>query len=870
MPVFKKILFVLFITSAAGLGVWAYFNLKNNKKPNIEALTLLPDSCLVYLSTVDFFSLDKKMTSQSLIVDKLKLFNDINSFCNTLRQFDSLFSSQPLVKDEISNNTIHLAIYGKNLNWLAAFNVKQLGQQKKVNDEISKLFHANPVEKNVYEFELRKNVKFYFSVNNGVVVISNTLQKINEALTASSKKLYNNPSFLEFKSALEENSLLSVYVNHELYRKSEAIKRLNLPAICMNGFYSGMVDIQPSELKINGYLKPDSLSLVSMFAGQEPQAPDFMNALPFACNYFQAYGFSSLSAIKPRLDQWQLPEQKEFWQLVNDSALYNLNKAFYSNVADHIVAFESGASKQKFVMLKAVDSTLALEHLKAMSDTMVTKNTSSFFRLKQLQGGAELRLCNPLSDCATKYAAWYGSHLYFSGNEDDLAQLLYNLKSGMIITENTSFNRYRSQNFTETFNYLVYSIPSLDKTGREAFFNFSSSSKNDPFENFKHFSFSITNHKNKMEFRWHLLNETETVNKEQNILWALQLDTACNMTARSFVNHVTRENELLVQDEGLKLYLLNAKGTVLWKKQLKEKISSELFKVDIFKNNKYQLLFSSKNQLHLIDRNGNYLPGYPLNLPAESCSPLSVFDYDNTRDYRLFIACKNNQVYNYSITGKKQEGFVTVRTDNKVRLPVQYIKVGKSDYLVALDEEGKIYTFSRRGEGRIGLKNKTTSNCTAFYLDATANINSTYLVYSDDKNSLINKISFTDKKEIIKLNYDVENAAVNFCESVERQTAMIIFTRLNAVMAYDLNGNLLFSRPFDNDLSESDFYRDESRSVYLIRSHIREELLVFDPVRQRTRLFQATALPLVCDLFNDNKKYLVITNGSRLSCALLK
>ncbi|MES2679912.1 MAG: hypothetical protein V4635_08515 [Bacteroidota bacterium] len=869
MPVFKKILFALFITSAIALGVWAYFNLKNNKKPNVDALTVLPDSCLVYLSTVDFFNLDKKLNSQSLIVDKLKLFNDINRFCNTLRQFDSLFSSQPLVKEEITNNTIHLAVYGKDLNWLAAFNVKQLGQQKKVNDEISKLFHANPVEKSIYEFELKKNVKFYFSINNGVVVISNTLQKIHEALGASSKRLCNNPSFLEFKNALEENSLLSVYVNHELYRKSEAIKKLNLPGICRNGFYSGMVDIQPSELKINGYLKPDSLGLVSIFAEQEPQAPDFMGALPFACNYFQAYGFSSLSAIKPRLDQWQSPTEKEFWQVVNDSALYNLNNAFYSNVVDHLVAFESGASRQKFVMLKAVDSTLAMEHLKLMSDSTVNRNANSFFRLKQLQGEEELKLFNPLSDCDTKYAALFGSRIYFSGSEEDLAQLLFNLKSGMIITENASFNRYRAQNFTETFNYLVYSIPSLDKTGREVFFNFSSSSQNDPFENFKHFSFSITNRKNKMEFRWHLLNETESVNKEQNILWALQLDTACNMKARSFVNHMTRENELLVQDEGMKLYLLNAKGTILWKKQLKEKITSELFMVDIFKNNRYQLLFSSRNQLHLIDRNGNYLPGYPLNLPAEASSPLSVFDYDNTRDYRLFIACKNNQVYNYSTAGKRQEGFVTVRTDNKVRLPVQYIKVGKSDYLVALDEEGKIYTFSRRGDGRIGLKNKTVSNCTAFYLDATANISSTYLVYADDKNSLINKISFADKKEIVKLNYDVENATINFCERTDQQTAMIIFTRLNAVIAYDLNGNLLFSRPFDNDLSETGFYGDESRSAYLTRSHLREELLVFDPVRLRTKLFQATALPLVCDLFNDNKKYLVITNGSRLSCALL-
>jgi hypothetical protein len=202
-----------------------------------------------------------------------------------------------------------------------------------------------------------------------------------------------------------------------------------------------------------------------------------------------------------------------------------------------------------------------------------------------------------------------------------------------------------------------------------------------------------------------------------------------------------------------------------------------------------------------------------------------------------------------------------------VRLPIQYVKVGLSDYLVALDEEGKIYTFSRKGEGRIGLKNKAISNCNAFYVDATRNVNSTKFIYTDDKNSLINKISFTDKKEIIKLNCDVESAGVNFSTSADKKTVHVIFCKPNTLIACDLAGNLMLNKILENDLTEADYF--EGQNVYFTHSAMPEELLMMDANGQLKKIFKATALPLVSELFNDGNKYILITHGKRLSCVLL-
>jgi hypothetical protein len=48
-----------------------------------------------------------------------------------------------------------------------------------------------------------------------------------------------------------------------------------------------------------------------------------------------------------------------------------------------------------------------------------------------------------------------------------------------------------------------------------------------------------------------------------------------------------------------------------------------------------------------------------------------------------------------------------------------------------------------------------------------------------------------------------------------------------------------------------------------------EELLMMDANGQLKKIFKATALPLVSELFNDGNKYILITHGKRLSCVLL-
>ncbi len=864
MSPFKKITFGLFVLLAAGLGGWGYFHLKENKKPGLEALAVLPDSCMLYLHTPDFFELNKKLNSQSLIADKLKQFAEVDDLCNTLRVFDSLFRSNNLVVAELQNNPVHFALY-RNMNWLAAFNIRQLGSQQQVVQESARLLKA--VEKEgAYEFRLAGRA-FYFSVSQGVVVFSNKSALLAEAVKSGGAKLYENKAFYDFKSSLEETNLLSVYVSHELYTQSKARQRLNLSLIAENGISSGAIEVQPSQIKINGYYAPGTGGILPLLMEQEPQPTDFINALPLGTHAFKAYGFSSFWKLKGKLDLAQREQQNaEFWARTNDTALYDADREFYANVERHLVDFETDLH-QHVVAVRVTDTVMAVNHLKLMSDSAFFEGGDSLFRLAGK--GKALSLFAPLSAVSTGFAIRKNDWLYFADEKDQLQLLIRVLKSGQLISGDASFANYKSQHFYESFNYMVYNVPEAVVQHIPLFFNFTIGSKKQVFHNFRHFSFSLARQGKRFKFRCQLLHETEKANNEQPMLWSLKLDTLSGMKAAGFINHQTRENELLVQDEANTLYLVNAKGTVLWKKKLNERIHSDIFTVDAFKNNKYQALFSSKNYLHLIDRNGHYVEGYPVKLPAEATAPLSLFDYERNHDYRLFIACQNRLIYNYAINGAKQNGFVPFKTENRVKLAVQYIKVGLSDYLVAVDEEGKIYTFSRRGDERIGLKNRTTVNCSGFYLDGTSNINTTCLVYADNSNNAINRISFSDKKALVKLDNVIENAVTDFGSVDEAGNTGFIFTRPSGVLTYDLHGNLLLSKIMDKELRESIVYKSQALSVLITYSSNRGELQVADLLTQRVKKAGASAMPLATHLFNDHKLYLVITQGNRFSCMLL-
>lgn len=164
------------------------------------------------------------------------------------------------------------------------------------------------------------------------------------------------------------------------------------------------------------------------------------------------------------------------------------------------------------------------------------------------------------------------------------------------------------------------------------------------------------------------------------------------------VNHNTKENEVLVQDDRDILYLINPQGRILWHTQLDGSILGEPKQVDLLRNGKLQYVFVTRNKLHAVDRKGNHVAGFPVRLPAETYAPLAVFDYEGQRDYRFFVSC-GRKVYVYDRGGKRVEGFHPPVLESAPVHPWVWFASHGKDYIVGSDAH-RLYFLNRRGEER--------------------------------------------------------------------------------------------------------------------------------------------------------------------------
>ena len=100
------------------------------------------------------------------------------------------------------------------------------------------------------------------------------------------------------------------------------------------------------------------------------------------------------------------------------------------------------------------------------------------------------------------------------------------------------------------------------------------------------------------------------------------------------------------------LYLITATGKIKWTKQLESKIIGDVRQMDIYRNGKWQMLFNTKNKIHLLDINGKEVVNFPFSLKSPASNTVNVFDYENKGNFRFLICGKNNKIYNYDKTGR--------------------------------------------------------------------------------------------------------------------------------------------------------------------------------------------------------------------------
>ncbi|WP_250432942.1 ribonuclease HII [Hanstruepera flava] len=194
---------------------------------------------------------------------------------------------------------------------------------------------------------------------------------------------------------------------------------------------------------------------------------------------------------------------------------------------------------------------------------------------------------------------------------------------------------------------------------------------------------------------------------------AIKLDADVLNTPQLVTNHVTNEKDIVVQDINNNLYLISNSGKILWKKQLQGPVLGHIEQIDMYKNGRLQLAFATKNRVYVLDRNGKDVSPFPIKFNDAITQPLSVFDYDNNRNYRLLVT-QGKGVLMLDAKGKSVRGFNFKKATEAIIHQPQHIRIGRKDYLL-FKTANKLYILDRTGKTRVTPKNNFNYSSEAMY-----------------------------------------------------------------------------------------------------------------------------------------------------------
>ncbi|AZQ43829.1 hypothetical protein [Nonlabens ponticola] len=179
-----------------------------------------------------------------------------------------------------------------------------------------------------------------------------------------------------------------------------------------------------------------------------------------------------------------------------------------------------------------------------------------------------------------------------------------------------------------------------------------------------------------------------------------------------FPNHTNGSYDIAIQDVEYNLTLIAPDGTAYWSKQLDNQIMGDIQSVDTYKNGRRQLLFNTQNQVYLLDRNGNDVDGFPIKTRNDITQPLSLFDYDNNKNYRILLTL-DDELIMYNSSGNKVNGF-KYTSDGEIAESPQHFRKGSKDYIAFTTSSNKLKLLSRTGDVRTEI-GQTIDNTSELY-----------------------------------------------------------------------------------------------------------------------------------------------------------
>ena len=448
-----------------------------------------------------------------------------------------------------------------------------------------------------------------------------------------------------------------------------------VPSVNTNGVY----------LRAYGVLPANGASRLSPLANQTTALQDVAAHLPSSVKSIQAFAFDD-EVFSKAAKRFQITHNQP--ETSTDSLLLDADYVAQIGLGNDVV----------FALKSSQEAEELRTALSRQSKAQYSVSGQTIFEFSE--ENQKTNVLAPLAKNETyPYAAFLNEHLYFGTSKAVMESLLNALEKDDVLANDIRFENY-VKTLPRQSSLWAWAAPSeVESTLKK---HVKKLAKTD-FGAFRQVDYIGVVEGDVFYITLSLQQPSESGSKSQGIESAgtAPFSTPIAWGPYAVQNHNTKALEWVVQDEEHQLYLLTSTGKLLWKKQLDGAILGAIQQVDLYRNKRLQLAFTTTKSFQVLDRNGNAVKGFSKSGMSTS-STLGIFDYDNQRDYRIVLST-GKTLGMYDRRMKRVSGWRKSKLTGSLAYSPKHIRIGNRDYIAIVQKSGKAELLHRTGKTRIKI-----------------------------------------------------------------------------------------------------------------------------------------------------------------------
>lgn len=350
------------------------------------------------------------------------------------------------------------------------------------------------------------------------------------------------------------------------------------------------------------------------------------------------------------------------------------------------------------------------------------------------------------------------------------------------------------------------------------------------------------NEKESLTWKKNLLFEVSTkppkarITNVEKTTWSYALDTQVEMIL-PIPDHLRNGTSIFTYDKNGNYKLIGPNGNLIWKGSLENPIEGTPIVIDVFENNKHQVLCRTERTIHLIDLNGNSVGGFPYKSDHPVTTDISEFTWNGTK--RFLFGNKKGEVTMLNSSGQE----------------LNIIQIGSRPL------KGKPYALNRSGNLRCWTINEDGQQYLG-YLETPASpelLNKSKVDFTIKTNGLV-KTFFEKEEAVYYQTSDNSNVKIVAEGQLIKVTENYIYTKKANVLAVFNQKNELLKRislSF-NEIGSVDYFNSEDNGHIVVMDYLQNKINIYDETDKNIDGFPKEGRNKAVIYYDEEKKSLSV------------